>query len=248
MSSKRQCLLFESGATRFVLPAASVLEVAEPDEAGATLHGHHALRDLSVRLGGAEEIRPGVAQLLDTSPTLALRVARVHGVTELPQERALRLPRRLAAGLEPMVRAATEHDGRLWLELEPEALVKASRAPTALKLVDPFAPAKGRCLMFQTAGRQVALPLEQVAQVVPADQKLVRFPDGWPAEGLVIHAHQLWPVYALGPMLGEPRVSEPLIVLAWVRDEPVGLTATQALGVKPAGEGTQLLDLERMFS
>jgi len=83
---------------------------------------------------------------------------------------------------------------------------------------------------------------------VPADAKLSRFPDGWPAEGLVIHAQGLWPVYALGPMLGERRVQEPLIVLAQWRDEPVGLSASRAFGVQTATEGTQLLDLERMFS
>ncbi len=248
MSASQKFLLFESGATRFVLPAASVLEVAPPDASGATLHGHHPLRDLSVRLGGAEEERPGVALLLDTSPTLALRVARVYGLADLSPERSLRLPKRLAAGLEPMVRSALAHDERLWLELDPEALVRTGRSPSAFRVVEPFAAASGRCLFFESFGRQVALPLAQVAQVVPADGKLVRFPDGWPAEGLVLHAQALWPVYALGPMLGEPRASEPLIVLAHLRDEPVGLTASAALGVQEAGEGRQLLDLERMFS
>jgi chemotaxis signal transduction protein len=246
--ASRQCLLFESGATRFLLPAATVLEVAQPDPTGNTLHGHHALKDLSVRLGGAGEVRPGVALLLDTSPTLAIRVARVYGVADLVAERGLRLPKRLGAALEPVVKGAIEHEGRLWLELDPEAMVKSSRAPAAFRVVEPFAPAKGRCLLFESCGRRLALTLEQVAQVVPADNKLVRFPDGWPAEGVVIHQGQLWPVYALGPMLGEPRAQESLIVLAKVRDEPVGLSAEKALGVQAATEGTQLLDLERVFS
>lgn len=248
MPASRQCLLFESGATRFIVPAASVLEVAQPDPTGNTLHGHHPLKDLSVRLGGAEELRPGVALLFDTSPTLAIRVARVYGVADLAADKGARLPRRLGAALEPMVKAALEHEGRLWLELDPEALVKAQRAPAAFKVVDPFKPAQGRCLLFESFDRRLALELPQVAQVVPADNKLVRFPDGWPAEGLVIHGGELWPVYALGPMLGEPRRAEPLIVLAKVRDEPVGLSAGKALGVQTATEGTQLLDLERVFS
>ncbi len=225
-----------------------MLEVAQPDATGNTLHGHHALKDLSSRLGGEPEVRPGVALLLDTSPTLAIRVARVYGVADLAAEKGLRLPKRLGAALEPTVKAALEHEGRLWLELDPESLVKASRAPAAFRVVEPFAPASGRCLLFESCGRKLALTLDQVAQVVPADQKLVRFPDGWPAEGLVIHQGQLWPVYALGSMLGEPRVQEPLIVLAKVRDEPVGLSAARALGVQTATEGTQLLDLERVFS
>lgn len=241
-------MLFESGTTRFLLPAASVLEVAQPDATGNTLHGHHALKDLSVRLGGADEARPGVALLLDTSPTLAIRVARVHGVADLSPEKGLRLPKRLGTALEPTVKGAVEHDGRLWLELDPESLVKSSRAPATFRVVEPFAPAKGRCLLFESFGRKLALTLEQVAQVVPAGDKLVRLPDAWPAEGLVHHDGQLWPVYALGPMLGEPRAPEALVVLARVRDEPVGLSASRALGVQTATEGTQLLDLERVFS
>src|SRR3954452_11302594 len=120
-----QWLLFESGSTRFLIPAASVLEVAQPDATGNTLHGHHALKDLSVRLGGADEVRPGVALLFDTSPTLAIRVARVSGVAELSFEKTLRLPRRLGSALEPVVKAAIEHEGRLWLELDPESLVRS---------------------------------------------------------------------------------------------------------------------------
>ena len=80
---RRLSLLCDAAGARFAIPATSVLEVANPDPGGTTLRGHHTLVDLSQLLGGPAEQRPGTAVLLDTSPTLALRVGAVRGARDV---------------------------------------------------------------------------------------------------------------------------------------------------------------------
>src|SRR5215831_14166272 len=71
---RRLALLFEAGPARYALEASRVLEVTPPDAERATVRGVFPLEDLSALMGGAPERRPGLAVLLDTSPTMSVRV------------------------------------------------------------------------------------------------------------------------------------------------------------------------------
>jgi chemotaxis signal transduction protein len=247
---RRLCLLIEAGPSRFAIPATSVLEVAVPDPSGATLRGHHALVDLSRLLGGGQEVRPGTAVLLDTSPTLALRVRSVRGVQDVADRPWLHVPRRIAATLEPAVLGLVDVSGELFLELDVEALATGIRPPPQLKVVDPFGPPLAQALVFETGGRRVGLPLSSVAQIVGLGLKFCPLVAQTAATGVILHQQQAWPVFSLPGLLGEPIVSEPLVVLTEVGGDGVGFTASRALGVLEGGalEGVSTLELKRMFS
>ncbi len=248
--ARRLCLLVDAGASRFAVPATRVLEVALPDAGGMTLRGHHPLVDLAVLLGGERDVRPGTAVLLDTSPTLALRVRRVRGVHNVGDCPWLHVPRRLAPTVEPAVRGLIEVAGELFLELDVEALATGVRPPAHLKVVDPFGPPLAQALVFETGGRLVGLPLASVAQVVARGSKFCPLVALTAAVGVILHQQQAWPVFSLPGLLGESIFPEPLVVLTDVGADGIGFTATRALGVIDSVRlpGIASLELQRMFS
>src|SRR4029078_7067317 len=71
---RRLALLFEAGPARYALEASRGLEVTPPHPERAPVRGVFPLEDLSTLMGGAAEARPGLAVLLDISPTVAVRV------------------------------------------------------------------------------------------------------------------------------------------------------------------------------
>lgn len=242
--------MIEAGESRFAVPATSVLEVAVPDEGGATLRGHHPLVDLTSLLGGGQEVRPGTAVLLDTSPTLALRVSKVRGVRDVADWPWLHVPRRIAPIVEPAVRGLIDVDGELFQELNVEALVTGVRHPPDLKVVDPYGPPLAKALVFETGGRLLGLPLAAVAQVVSLGPKFCPLVARTAAAGVILHQQQAWPVFSFAGLLGEPIPAEPLVVLTEVEGDAVGFTAARALGVMEGGRlaGVQMVELKRMFS
>lgn len=239
--------MIEAGGARFAVPATSVIEVAVPDAGGATLRGHHPLVDLSILLGGGREARPGMALLLDTSPTLALRVRAVRGVEDVGPCPWLHVPRRIAPTVEPAVRGAIEVKGELFLELDVEALAMGLKPPPQLKVVDPFGPPLTQAFVFETGGRKLGLPLAVVAQVVPVGPKFCPLVAPTAAAGVILHQSQAWPVFSLPGLLGEPIVPEPLVVLTEVGGDGIGFGASRVLGVLD-GAGISTLELKRMFS
>src|SRR4029078_6605151 len=121
---QRLCLLVDAGTTRFAIPATSVLEVATADASGAAQKSHLQLKDLSELLGGPKEVRPGTAIILDTSPTLAVRVRRVREVMDVGAAPLLKLPRRRADRLEPAVRGVVQCGAELFFELDVDAVAR----------------------------------------------------------------------------------------------------------------------------
>ena len=95
---RRLALLFEAGPARYALEASRVLEVTppDPDPERATVRGVFPLEDLSTLMGGAAEARPGLAVLLDTSPTLAVRVREGAEVADVAGAPHFQLTRDLA--------------------------------------------------------------------------------------------------------------------------------------------------------
>ncbi len=247
---RRLCLLIEAGGSRFAVPATSIIEVAVPDLGGSTLRGHHPLVDLSVLLGGGPEMRPGTAVLLDTSPTLALRVTAVRGVRDVAECPWLHVPRRLVPTVEPAVRGLIDVAGELFLELDVEALAAGVKPPPQLKVVEPFGPTLPQALVFETGGRLIGLPLQAVAQVVTIGPKFCALAAGTAAVGVILHQGQAWPVFSLPGLLGEPFSPEPLVVLTESGGESLGFTAARALGVLDGAklDGVPGLELKRMFS
>ncbi len=269
-TARRLCLLFEAGKVRFSVEATSVVEVSNPDPDGETLRGLLALFDLSRHLGGPEEQRPGMAVVLDVSPTLALRVGRVLGVHDLAQAPLLNLPRGLGGSLLAIVRGALLHQSTLYLELLPDELRKAAQDPDLSRasivrpvrfLAQPAEPA----LVFQSRGQRFGLALGYVSQVVNAGDAYCALPaaEGGTA-GLYPHAQALWPIFSAAALQNGGGVEhESLLVLTELAGENVGFCAEKVLGVHSGFVPTDVpgafacatlagpctfLDLHQMFS
>jgi chemotaxis signal transduction protein len=250
---QRLSLLLDAGAARYAIDATQVLEVAPPDPSGDSLHGHLHLKDLSALLGGPPEARPGTAVVLDTSPTLAVRVKRVNEVSDVAEKPRHPLPRRLVRRLEPAVRGVLEVSGALYFELDVETAAKGLEADPP-ELIEtgalPVAVEPERALVFESQGTRLAVPLGSVSQVVTAGDRLCALPHEGPLKGLVLHQQHLWPAYSVPGMAGGSSEIESLAVLVEVEGEGLGLLASKAFGVVSRGslQGAHVLDLPRLFS
>lgn len=243
--SRRLCIFFEAGGTRFLVEAVRVTEVAHAEGEGDTVRGHLGARDLSALLGGEAERRPGNVVVLDTSPTAAVRVAAVEGVFDAAGDAVLPLPRRLIPLVSPAIRGALLREGRLSFELDADGVARGLPRHTRRRerfVREPLEP----CLVFESGGARFAVPLSHVLQVVAQGPHFNPAPSRSEFLGAVAHQQRLHPVFSVS----EVQQAEPLIVLVDARAEPVGLSAARALGVqRPDALGdAQVLDVERMFS
>lgn len=226
-----------------------MLEVAPPDANGDTIHGNLQLKDLSVLMGGAPETRPGMAVVLDASPTLAIRVAKVREVQDTAAAPWLQLPRKLLPLTTPMVRGALLHQGELFLELDADHIGRGLAAPRPLNTFELRADLPDKALTFESHGKEWGVPLAAVSQVVPHGKNLCRLPRSDSALlGVLAHAGHLLPVYRVeeGPALP----LEPLLVLLEVNGEGMAVTAQRAIGVRDRVQlaAHPVLDLLHMFS
>ncbi len=243
--SRRLCIFFEAGGTRFLIEAVRVTEVARAEGEGDTVRGHLAVRDLSTLLGGEPERRPGTVVVLDTSPTAAVRVAGVEGVFDAARDTSLALPRRLIPLVSPAIRGALLREGRLSFELDADGVARGLPRHTRRRerfVREPLEP----CLVFESGGARFAVPLSDVLQVVATGPQFDPAPSRSEFLGAVVHQQRLHPVFSVSDVVEV----EPLIVLVDARAEPVGLSALRAIGVlRPDALGeAQVLDVERMFS
>jgi len=119
---RRTCLLFEAGPARYAIEATRVVEVAPPDADRPAVRGVFPLEDLSVLMGGGPEQRPGLAVVLDSSPTRAVRVREGAEVADVSGDPHFQLTHDLGLRIGELVRGALFHHGRLYLELRPEAV------------------------------------------------------------------------------------------------------------------------------
>ncbi len=242
---RRLSVFFESGGVRYLLQALSVIEVAQPDADDETLRGHLGLRDLSVILGGEPEVRPGTALVLDTSPTRAIRVASVAGVFDCTGLTAPALPRRLIPLVSPAVRGALVRDGVLSFELELDAVVRG--LPRQSRRPERFTrPADGPCLVIETAGELLGVPLPLVRQVVTRGPGFNRAPSAGALAGALFHRDALYPCFCVG----QGSQMESFAVILVLRGEGLALSAERVDGVRPPErlQDVVVLDLERMFS
>jgi hypothetical protein len=265
-SGRRLCLLFEAGPCRYAVQATQVAEVAPPDPDGRTLRGALELKDLTGLLGGADEERPGMAVVLDVSPTLTLRVRRVHEVVDVARAPHFGLPPVVAEALGLVCRGALLHEGRLFLELDPDALPRQStrRVPPPPRPVFLCEEPPERALVFESQGIHWGLPLPLVSQVVPCSDAFVPLPAPHGAlAGLFPDGQALWPVFSAPALIGARAAPEALLVLAELAGEAAALCAARVLGVVSGFEPTVgrgefdarglsqpvlFLDYQRMFT
>lgn len=242
---RRLYVFFEAGRTRYAIEAVGVIEVARPGADADTLHGHLGLRDLSQLLGGDDEVRPATALVLDTSPTLAVRVRQVEGVFDASGDRTLPLPRRMVPIAAPALRGGLVHEGKLHFEVDTDGVVRGLPRSTR-RPERSTRPASEACLVFESGSERLAVPLSRVRQVVPAGPLFNRAPGTSAFLGAVVHQQSLCPVFSVSDS-GTP---EALIVLAEAGGELIGLSAKRADGVQqPAALAeVPVLDLDRMFS
>ncbi len=264
-SGRRLCLLVEAGEARFAIEATSVMEVAQPGADGQFQRGVLEVRDLSALLGGAPERGPGMVVVLDTSPTLAVRVREVVEVADVARAPSFLLPPGLG-GLAGLSRGALVHKERLYLELAAEAL---PHQPGPLAGVPPrpvylLETPPERALVLESQGRHYGLPLPLVSQVVARGQDFTSLPvQAGPVAGLFPHDQALWPVCSAPGLLGEAAGAEPFFVLTELAGQNVALAASRVVGVYPHFAPTEVrgefsaqglsapalfLDLQRMFS
>jgi len=265
-SGRRLCLLFEAQNGRFAVEATSVMEVASPGADGASIRGHLELVDLSKLLGGGPEPPPGIGVVLDVSPTLAVRVARIVEVADVARSPFFLLPPGLGEALPVLVRGAILHGGHLYLELAAEALPHraALRPPSLGRSIYVVDQAPDRALVFESQQRLYGIPLPLVSQVVGTSEAFSPLPaTTGPVAGLFPHAQVLWPIYSAAGLLGEEARCEGLFILSELAGQNVGLCASRILGVHQAFEPAEtrgefrakglpsaalFLDLQRMFS
>jgi chemotaxis signal transduction protein len=263
-SGRRLCLLFEAAGVRYGVEATSVIEIATPDPDGRAIRGFHELVDISRIVGGAPEPRPTLAVVLDTSPTLALRIARVFDVVDVSGAPFYMLPPRVAKSVSKLVRGAVLHAGRLHLELAPEVLGTTPPSEgAAMPARVPLDAVPERALVFESHGQRFGIPLALVSQVVPSGDAFCPLParDG-AVMGLFPYSQVVWPVYSVARAEGNVR-SEELVILTELAGQSVGLSAARILGVfqgfvptDTPGEltcrelegATVFLDLQQMFS
>jgi hypothetical protein len=233
---RRLALLFDSGPAHYALEASLVLEVTPPDadEERATVRGVFPLEDLSVLMGGAPERRPGLAVLLDTSPTMAVRVREGAEVADVAGAPHFQLTRDLAQRIGTLVRGALQHQGRLYLDLRAEALGQTCMLPAPPQRIVTWLEApQGPALLFESGGTLFAVPLQHVLQISPVLAAFCPFPvPGGVIAGLLAHAGTLWPVYALPAFLGQPPAVEAQVVLLELAGIQVAVCASRVLGIE----------------
>lgn len=228
LADRRLCVFFEAGQTRYAIEATSVVEVARPnlESDDETFRGHLAIRDLSLLLGGDAEVRPGTVVVLDSSPTVAARTAKVDGVFDAAPHLSLPLSNRLVHLLAPVVRQGLVSEAGLSFELDaaevPRGLPRQSRK---LELVPTTA--KGPCLVFESADLLLALPLSDVSQVAAKGPMFNAAPSVGPFIGVLMHQQRLVPVFSL-----TGTRAEALLVVVELESGPVAISATRAHGVK----------------
>ena len=248
------------------MEATAVSEVAAPDEDGRALRGALELRDLTSLLGAEPEERPGMAVVLDVSPTLAIRVRRVREVVDVARDRHFGMPPALGEAMAFVTRGAILHQDQLFFELKPEAIPhepfrRVAPPPRTVYLLDR---PPDRALIFESQGVLFGMPLALVSQIVGASDSFLRMPVATgPVAGVFPHAQSLWPVFSAPALLGGQAAREELIVLAELAGEAAGLSASRVVGVVSAFEPTEgrgeftarggdrailFLDLQRMFS
>lgn len=265
-NGRRLCLLLEAGESRYAIEATAIAEVSPPDASGQTLRGIFELHDLSRLLGGAPELRPGMAVVLDVSPTLAVRVRKVVEVADVALAPWFNIPPGVGTALLRLLRGALVHKDRLYLELNPEALGAAQTPAPTLDVPSavPLVVAPPRALVFESQGKLFGIPLAWVLQVVPAQEAFCPL-DGvrGPVAGLLAHGQALWPVFSVPALLGGESHRETLFILAELAGQHVAICAARVLGVQaglvegtapgefqtqPGGVPALFLDFQQIFS
>jgi chemotaxis signal transduction protein len=243
-------IAFDVGNARLLLDALSVLEVARPPPEATMLRGQQPLIDLAELLGGVAAGAGGPVLVLDSSPTLALRVDRVREVVGLDPQARRDLPGRFAEACDGLYSCAFVLEEQLFLELSAETLArgKPAAAQRLFRVTSGIEPA--RALVFNSQGLPLAAPLEQVLQIIPRSGAYCATLRAEPFTGLVLHRGALCPVVSVPGLIGTTAREEALIVLIETGQERLGVFASKALGVR---EGSRLgsatvLDLGRMFS
>lgn len=259
-------MLVEAGAVRYAIEATSVVEVAPPDSDGESIRGFLELRDLCELLGGGKEERPGLAVVLDVSPTLAIRIKRVVEVADVARAQFFMLPPGLGEASALLVRGCLLYQDTLYLELVAEALphslgtvVGAPMKPLYVQETTP-----DRALVIESSNNLYGIPLPFVSQVLKTGPSYCPLPGrGGPVAGLLPQNQVLWPIYSFPGLLGATAQKAEFVVLTELAGRNVGIAAERVVGVYQnfvpgdargsfKGNGMTapalFLDLERMFS
>jgi hypothetical protein len=185
-------------------------------------------------MGGAPERRPGLAVLIDTSPTMAVRVREGAEVADVAGAPHFQLTRDLAQRIGVVVRGALQHQGRLYLELRAEALGQSCMLPSPPpRVVSWMEGPPGPALLFESGGMLFGVPLPHVLQISPVLAAFCPFPvPGGVIAGLLAHAGTLWPVYALPAFLGQAPAMEPQVVLLELAGIQAALCASRVQGIE----------------
>ncbi|MFO0596098.1 MAG: hypothetical protein U0228_12355 [Myxococcaceae bacterium] len=252
--TRRLCVFFTAGATRYAIDAVRVAEVLRPTpsstpESGAMELPYPDARDLSLLLGGSVEQDFGAAVVIgsprgDGPDPIALRVRRVDGVFDAGPAPRWPVQGRLVPLISPAVGAAIEFEGRLVFELDADGVARG--LPRQEKPIERHERQADQALVFTVQQERLAVPLHHVVQVIEAGAQFNRSPNAGTFLGVALHRAQLCPVFTVGPL----GLVMPYVVIFEVHGELLGLSATHVEGVrsKTSLDGVSVLDVGRMFS
>lgn len=243
--SRRLCVFFSAGGTRYALDALRVLEVSRASDDGALkLSPHVQVRDLSALLGGEADLRAGAGLTLDVEPTLAVRVSAVEGVFDTAALQRWPIQGRLIPLVAPAIGAALEYEGRLVFELDAEGAARG--LPRQVRPLVRLTREADQVLVFSVDEERLAIPLHHVVQVIEARDYFNRAPNAGTLLGIALHRSRLSPVFTVGAL----GVVHPFIVLFEVNGDFLGLSVARVEGVRAATslDGVAVLDVGRMFS
>ena len=154
-------------------------------------------------MGGAAEGRPGMAVLLDISPTLAVRVRGGAEVADVARAPYFQLTRELASGRHagpgrpPAPGAAVPGARAEALGQTPACCLRRRRASS------PGSRRRRARRSSSSPGARCSACRWAVLQVSPVLAAFCPFPvPGGVIAGLLAHAGALWPVYSLPAFLG----------------------------------------------
>ncbi len=245
--AERKALLLSEGGVRLALRLSQVREVlAVPEEGGEVrVRGEPVpLLPLAVPLGLSAG-GGGFAVVIESAAPLALRVSALHGILDLAECEVFQLPARTLLPQPAPFQGAIVARGQIALEVAVGSLGWAPLQP-AEDLPDPppeSATTGERELFFARGGRNFAVPLSLLIQVLEGARVFPVPLTPTAHRGLLYHERSLHPVFDVAILYRLPRSPEETraVLLLDAGGDAVGVVADRVLGVGESGAAGEVV-------
>ena len=247
LPAERKALLFSEGGVRLALRLSQVREVlAVPEEGGEVRVRGAAVPLLSLAVPLGLSGGPGTfAVVIESATPLALRVSELHGILDLAECEVFQLPARTLLPQPSPFQGAIVARRQIALEVAVSSLGWAPLQP-AEDLPDPPPEppaAEERELLFARDGRNFAVPLSLLVQVLEG-ARVFPVPLAPAAHrGLLYHERSIHPVFDVACLYRLPRSPEEAraVLLLDAGGDAVGVVADRVLGVGESGAAGEVI-------